>query len=183
MKAWFSSGSAGIRRRLLVPLAGAAAIYACDGPIVTRTPVEVPEVPGYGNELRALDLNPAKPQDSHPQKPPGSYPRSSPDGTLVAVTTEARGHAQTINIWNPNTDQLRPLLSIEEFDPGSGRAFRYAWSRDGKALLIYGHGRLVDGDRSKKVPDERMRLCLVYEVERDVLSRIYPCKSVKWAFE
>lgn len=162
--------------------AAAIVMSACDGPIVTRKPIEVPDVPGYGDELRALELNPSGLPESRPHTAPGSYPRWSADGALVAVTTEARGHAQTINIWNPRTEEVRPLLSIEEFDPGSGRAYRYAWSRDGKALLIYGHGRLADGDRSEKVSDERMRLCVVYEVERDALYRIFPCKSVKWAF-
>jgi hypothetical protein len=150
--------------------------------MVARKPTEVPDVPGYGDELRALDLNPPTSPEPLPQTASGSYPRWSPDGSFAAVTTEARGNAQTINIWDARTRQARPLISVEEFDPASGRAYRYAWSRDGKALLIYGNGRLNDGDQSETVPDERMRLCLVYEVQRDTLYRIFPCKGVKWAF-
>jgi hypothetical protein len=157
-------------------------MYACDGPVVARRPAEVPDMPGYGDELRALELNPPMPPEPRPYTGSGSYPRWSPDGTVAAVTTEARGNAQTVNIWDARTEHLRPLISIAEFDPGSGRAYRYAWSRDGKALLIYGHGRLADGDQSETVPDDRMRLCLVYELQRDTLYRISPCQRVKWAF-
>src|SRR5688572_22105909 len=104
-------------RRLLFPLSVTAFMYACDGPVVARRPAEVPDVPGYGDELRALELNPPMLQEPRPYTGSGSYPRWSPDGMVAAVTTEARGNAQTVNIWDARTEHLRPLISIEEFDP------------------------------------------------------------------
>ena len=170
-----------IRKRTLALATLTAGLCGCDGPVVGRTPIEVPDVPGYGKELRDLELNPPKPTDARPYSGPGSYPRWSPDGTYVATTTQARGYYQTVNVWHAPTQSTRPIVSIGEFDPGSGRAYRYAWSRDGKALLIYGHGRVADGSQGS-VSDERMRLCLIYQVDQDTLHRIFPCQGVKWAF-
>jgi hypothetical protein len=69
----------------------------------------------------------------------------------------------------------RPLVrvvSIEEADPHSGIAHRYVWSKDSKALLIYGWGRLPDDY------DQIVKLCLVYLPEGDALHRLTACSAV-----
>jgi hypothetical protein len=163
-------------------LAAVVAVTACDGPVVTRTPVVVPDIPGYGDELRMQELNLPEPPAPRPYDGPGGYVRWSPETRLAAVTTQARGDVQTINIWDSTTESLQPLISIHEMDPGSGRAYRYSWSRDGRMLLVYGNGYLADGSRKNNPATDTSRLCLIYDVQADTLYRIQPCTNVKWGF-
>jgi hypothetical protein len=146
---------------------------------VQRKPVEVADVPLYGDELRKQELNPPGSAETM-LGGKGYYVRWSPRRDLAAVTTDASGYYRTVNIWDARAQHLSPLISIEDGDPGSGRAYRYAWSSDGKALLVYGHGRLVDGTNNET--DERTRVCLVYLAAEDSLYRIFPCKGTRWAF-
>src|SRR5687767_8195115 len=101
--------------------------YGCGERVVTRIPVEVPDVPVYGDELRALELNPPEPTPADQYQGPGYYVRWSPDGKVAATTTTARGYYRTVNIWEGSEQRRRPLISIEDGDPGSGRAYRYSW--------------------------------------------------------
>jgi hypothetical protein len=167
-------------RVLVASLLIVAGVAACGEGIVTRAPIEVLDVPGYGDELRSMELNPPEPASAREYTGPGYYVRWAPSGRIAAVSTDARGYYRTVSVWDDLQRRRSAVVSVEDGDPGSGRAYRYAWSRDGKALLIYGHGRLADG--SEVVPDERTRLCLVYMVAEDRLSRIFPCRGTKWAF-
>ena len=166
-----------VRRRLLLVVS--LAFVGCGEGIVTRVPVEVADVPEYGDELRSMQLNPPEPPGRQ-YSGPGYYVRWAPNGKVAAITTDSRGYYRTISIWDEERRARSPVISVEDGDPESGRAYRYAWSRDSAALLVYGHGRLADGSRS--VPDERTRICLVYKVAEDSLHRIFPCKGTKWAF-
>jgi hypothetical protein len=99
---------------------------------------------------------------------PGWYPRWSLDQKRLAVTTSGAGYYHTVNFWDEPGRHLRPVVSIKEADPGSGAAHRYAWSRDSKALLIFGRGKL----RSGEFPP---LLCLVYLPHTDELYRLSRC--------
>ena len=153
----------------------AVALASC-GQVVVREPDIVADVPIYGDELRAQELNPPEQASPYKYEGPGHYVRWAPDGAFAAVTTRSRGYFRTVTIWNAQQEQRNPLISIEDIDPGSGRAYRYAWSADGRALLIYGFGKLAgskgDGDR----------VCLVFVPKEDELYRIDPCTGVRWAF-
>jgi hypothetical protein len=60
-------------------------------------------------------------------------------------------------------------LSIKEADPHSGIAHRYAWSRDSRALLIYGSSRLPEDYETIRT------LCIVYLPKRNELYRLRNC--------
>jgi hypothetical protein len=105
----------------------------------------------YGAELRALDTSCESPADPDPGGPtddsiPGWYPRRTADGAYTAVTISRGGFDffHTVAVWDAEPRKLTRVLSIKESDPHSGIAHRYAWSKDSKALLIHGSGRLPE---------------------------------------
>lgn len=163
---------------VLLLLALALLLQGCDEAVVQRAPVEVSDVSIYGDELRGATLNPPEPTHQPEYKGSGHYVRWSHSGALAAVTTYARGYYKTVSVWDEREGEAVPVVSIEDHDPGSGRAFRYAWSGDDKALLIYGYGRVADGGNAEKTT----RICMVYMVEEDQLFRILPCEGARWAF-
>jgi hypothetical protein len=159
--------------------------WGCDYTIlgegaVKRSPQEVTDLPPYGDELRAQELNPPEPKGPSPAySGSGHYQRWSPDQSLLAVTTDARGYYRTVNVWNDRERRLTPVISIEDADHESGRAYRYAWSQDSKALLIYGHGVLPADEQSTA---RSLKLCLVYVIGRDELYSLDPCNKTQWAY-
>ncbi len=156
--------------------------------VVRRHSRVVDDLVPYGDELRRLPPYDDSPSiaDARQYSGPGWYPRRSPNGTRVAVTTSWSGllgavgdlllglvvdrpHIHTVNVWDETTESLVPVVSIKEADPHSGIAHRYAWSKDSKALLIHGGGRLPEDY------DEVLELCVVYLPETDALYRLTNC--------
>jgi hypothetical protein len=149
--------------------------------VVKRSPRQVEDIPPYADELRAQELNPPEPRGAMPKySGAGGYLRWSPDQSLLAVTTDAAGYYRTVNVWSERSRRLTPVVSIKDSDPESGRAYRYAWSQDSAALLVYGSGGLATAEDSS--PRELPKLCLVYQVERDELFLIDPCTRTRWAY-
>ena len=73
----------------------------------------------------------------------------SPDGMFAAVSLRARLYAagrestHTVNVWRSTQEAARTdVVAVGEADPGSGASHDYKWSRDARALLIYGTGVL-----------------------------------------
>jgi hypothetical protein len=168
----------------------AASVMSVHAGLVSRRPQVVDDLPTYGDELRALPPYGDSPSDAARPGPayggPGWYPRSSPDGAYVAATESWGGFVgevvlglvidrpfiHSVGVWNEHSGHFVRVLSIKEADPHSGIAHRYAWSRDSKALLIYGSGRLSDD--YEKV----LRLCVVYLPHTDELYRLATCPGL-----
>jgi hypothetical protein len=148
--------------------------------LVTRAPQRVSDVPRYGDELRGIEeLNLPEPAEPTPVYSGGGYYlRWSPNRSRLALTMNDGDHYRTIHVWDARKRQLKSVVSIRDLDPGSGRDYRYVWSRNSKALLIYGGGELATDQ-----PYGRFRvgkLCMVYVAGRDELSWISPCHGTKW---
>ena len=157
--------------------------------LVARSPQVVADLPPYGNELRAIPRYGDSPSEvglGQRYDGPGWYPRRSPDGAYVAATESWGGFLgeavlgllidrpfiHTIGVWDEQTDRFLRVLSIKEADPHSGIAHRYAWSKDSKALLIYGSGRLPDDY------EQILSLCVVYLPATDALYRLTECPGL-----
>ncbi len=154
--------------------------------VVNRRPEVVEDLPPYGDELRSLtpygDSGAAKEGPSY--KGPGWYQQRSRDGRRAAVTTSwgycgvflgflsDRPYIHTIKVWDARSGQLVPVMSVMEADPASGASHEYTWSKDSKALLIHGSGRLQEDY------DDVIALCLVYLPEKDELFRLKKCRSL-----
>jgi len=98
---------------------------------------------------------------------------------MLAVTTDAGRYFRTVSVWDERAKRLMPVISIEDADPESGRAFRYAWSQDSKALLIFGWGAPLDAEVTKVV--QRRRVCFVFKPENEAFLEISPCERTRWA--
>jgi len=154
--------------------------FCCYG-IVNRAPKKVADLPPYGDEIKRQELNPPAPAAPTPTYTgQGGYLRWAPDKSRAAVTTNVAGYYRTISVWDEHARRLTPVISIEDADPGSGRAYRYTWSEDSKALLIYGHGSLPWGENGAAVWVSK--ICFVYLPHEDQLYFIDPCKGTKWAY-
>src|SRR5262249_6687834 len=98
----------------------------------------VDHLPPNGAEPSAQPLNEEQPY--RPGTPaysgPGWELHWSPDLSLAAVNTDVANSFHTINLFDPRTGAVRPIISIRESDPGSGASHRYAWSADSRALFI-----------------------------------------------
>ena len=97
---------------------------------------------------------------------PGEDLVLSPDRRLAAyVSSETRGLGfggfPTIHVWELETGRRAAVLSLWEIDPGSGRSFSYAWTRDSRALLI--HGLTSGFGRSAAPPRGNFRALLTLE--------------------
>jgi hypothetical protein len=152
--------------------------------LVARTPVLVEDSP-YGNELRALPRYGDTPseREARPYMGPGWYSRRSANGRFVAATESwgdalsnstlglvlDRPYIHTVGVWDEDSGRFKRVVSVMEADPGSGIAHRYAWSKDSKALLLYGGGGLSDNYR------KRLILCVIYLPESDELYRLAKC--------
>ncbi len=160
------------------------AVVWAESSLARREGTEVNDLAPYGDELRALDRygNSPGPGDFVEPNVPGGYQRLSPDGRYIAVTQSFapdgafllglvwdRPHIHTVNVWDRAVAKLTPVISIKEADPASGIAYRYTWSRDSRALLLYGSGRLPDDY------DKVISLCLVYLPRTDQLMRLRKC--------
>lgn len=155
--------------------------------VVRRRAVIVDDLSPYGQELRRLPMYGGGPSPENTATAeysgPGWYPRRSPDGRYVAVTTSwgrppasatiglfiDRPYIHTVEVWGSPAGRLVPVVSIKEADPASGIAHRYAWSKDSKALLIGGAGRLPEDFGTIVL------LCLVYLPSTDQLYRLLNC--------
>ena len=74
---------------------------------------------------------------------PGDGLVLSPDRRAAAYVSSQQGGLtgggfHTIYVWDLETDERKAVMSLWEVDPGSGISFRYAWTRDSRALLIAG---------------------------------------------
>jgi hypothetical protein len=149
--------------------------------IVRRQPRRVHDIRPYGEELRSQELNPPEPQGPvPPYSVPGHYLRWTADHSWAATTADAGGYFRTISVWSGRDKRLTQVISIKDADPESGRAYRYAWSRDSKALLIYGSGSLPTEDGSGTVFLDK--ICLVYLPDDGELYRLESCERTQWAY-
>ena len=182
-----------MRSKLLIAvIVAAGTLYAAHAwaylDVIRRKSRLVPDLPPYGDELRNLPPDGDSPSTiaagARGYSGPGWYARPSPDLSRVAVTTSWGGFLgevilglfmdrpfiHTVGVWDSAAQRLKHVVSIKEADPGSGIAHRYAWSKDSKALLIYGSGRLPE-DFDVLVGD----LCLVYLAPSDAFFRLANC--------
>ena len=155
------------------------AVMALRGPqiLAERHSLVVEDLAPYGAELRAIEPSGEPPANPDPRGPndkaiPGWYGRRSADGSHTAVTLSRGGFDffHTVAVWSAGARKLTRVVSIKESDPHSGIAHRYAWSKDSKALLIYGSGCLPEHDYAGPIG-----LCLVYLPQTDTLYRLKDC--------
>lgn len=153
---------------------------ACCAGVACRTALVVPDLPPYREELSAARSGRRIHDASVPHAVPayggeGDDVEFSPDGMFAAVSLRARLYAagrestHTVNVWDRRKGTRTDVVAIGEADPGSGASHDYKWSRDSRALLIYGTGVLW--------PESDWReLCLIYLPETSQLDRIEPCR-------
>ncbi|HYW32800.1 MAG TPA: hypothetical protein VE869_14975 [Gemmatimonas sp.] len=87
---------------------------------------------------------------------------------VIALTREAARSFHTTYVWSIRDGRLHPVVSLQESDPGSGRSYLLNWSRDGRALLITGNGRLPFRWRWEP-------LALAYIIESGTLQKLPSC--------
>jgi hypothetical protein len=171
-----------------IGLLGASSWVAVHHGLAETAPVSVDDLPPYGDELRSIPRYGDSPSERiEPYQGPGWYARRSGNGRFVAVTESWRAGVvgelllgffierpfiHTVGVWDEQTHQLTRVLSIEEADPHSGIAHRYAWSSDSQALLIYGAGRLPDDYNRIRI------LCIVYLPKRKELYCLRNCPEL-----
>jgi hypothetical protein len=160
-----------VRRRQAV-LAAAGGIgtftltlaYAYAG-VVIRWPRDGVD-PLYVAELvDGQPARPAPPGATWTDPEPGGQYVGSPDGRYLALTRDARRAYHTVFVWDERTRSLRPVVSIQEGDPGSGASHQYRWSADSRALLISGWGAL-------SLHEVENPLSYAYVIEEDALYRV-----------
>ena len=149
--------------------------------VVRRHSKVVDDLPQYGDELRRLPPYTDTGVDDTSYEGPGWYARRSPDRRQVAVTISPkmpslplslvsdRPFLHTVAVWDEPSGHLQPVVSIMEMDPASGIAHRYAWSKDSRALLIHGSGRLPENY------SDVIELCVVYVPAEESLYRLRNC--------
>jgi hypothetical protein len=119
---------------------------------------------------------------------PSAGVAQSPDGIYVASTTNmCRGddgsvwcvlvgheHCFVHDIQVTSTRDQRTIgvLTVRDHEPGSGSYHQLAWSKDSKALLIYGFADLPDAGSSHG------ELCMIYEAGADKLNAV-PCPEIQ----
>ena len=64
------------------------------------------------------------------------------------------------SVWLKSPAGQRRILTVREADPGSGSSFGFAWSRDGRAVFIFGGHSGLDC-RGPVLPE---RLRIIYTV-------------------
>lgn len=94
------------------------------------------------------------------------WEKEAPDGSgMVIVETHARGLFATSQgwhtLWLEGTSQRRKILTLREGDPGSGPSFSFRWSRDSKAIFIWGW---YSGCKCVGIPSAAEDLRLIYTV-------------------
>jgi hypothetical protein len=97
---------------------------------------------------------------------PGDGLVLSPERRVAAyVSSEQRGLSgggfHTIHVWELDTARRDAVLSLWEIDPGSGQSFRYAWTRDSRALVIDGSTSGIG--RSARPPRRGIRAILTLD--------------------
>jgi hypothetical protein len=68
---------------------------------------------------------------------------TSPDGRLKLQTRTLRNYYHEIMISSGLATAPVTVLILQEADPGSGTSHDWRWSRDSKAVFIYGSGELA----------------------------------------
>lgn len=71
--------------------------------------------------------------------------RRSPDGQLSVRSDSAGEFDRRLTVTRQGAAAPIPVITIREADPGSGISYGYAWTRDGRALLIRGTGSIDGG--------------------------------------
>jgi hypothetical protein len=141
---------------------------ACWQGIVVRRVHSAPDVPYRAEFCGPRTARVPAPEREWSDPAPGSGYVPSPDSRYLAFTREATRAYHTLYVWNEPDRLLRPVMSIQEGDPGSGPAHQYRWSRDSKALLISGWGALP-------FHEPEQNLAYVYVFAEDALYRVPAC--------
>jgi hypothetical protein len=146
-------------RLLLTTAAGVAALWAVFHfgwrGIVLRTPKPDPAAEEYAADL------------ARTRGKAGPGLAVSADGRFLAFDTRAARSYHTVNVWDRWTEEVTPVVSVQEMDPGSGSSHAFTWSADSRALLISGAGGLPFRHPGK--------LCLVYVPGHHALHEVRPC--------
>ena len=85
---------------------------------------------------------------------------TSPDGRFTLRQRPLRNHYHEITVSRGSITET--VLILQEGDPGSGTAHDYGWSRDSKAIFIYGWGEPAGHIRSSE-------MAIIYLVDRRAL--------------
>ena len=93
----------------------------------------------------------------------------APDGSgRVAIDKHAQGlwggnqGWHTLWLERGETPQRRKILTLREGDPGSGPSFSFRWSRDSKAIFIWGW---YSGCECTGLPSSGEDLRLIYTID------------------
>ena len=124
--------------------------------IVIRYPKADRAASAYATELRQLSTS------------TGEIFAATEDGRYLAFNISAARAFHTVCVWDSWTEEVTPVVSIQEMDPGSGKSHGFAWSSGPRALLIFGSGRLP----FRKPGD----LCLVYLPTSNALQTLSSCR-------
>ena len=95
---------------------------------------------------------------------PGHALVPSPDGNravLLRSGAMAAGY-YSIHLWSADDREPRAILSLREFDEGSGRSFDLRWTADSAAIQVV--GRTGGFERRKREPSD---FNLIYMVDED----------------
>jgi hypothetical protein len=92
-----------------------------------------------------------------------SGPMPSPDGVFFLIQNHNLKDGFHELILSRTGDQTAEIiLVIQEADPGSGTSHAYQWSRDSKAVFVYGSGRPAGQSLLRNA-------ALVYDVDEKLL--------------
>ncbi len=96
-------------------------------------------------------------------------PENPHQGWFTVLTRDASRAFHSTYLWDQRYGSLMHVVSVQESDPGSGRSDAVHWSRDGRALLITGSGRL---------PLQRSTgpLALAYVIDSGTLHELPACR-------
>ncbi len=145
-------------------LIGLGTVYAYAG-VVVRWPSDSAPPQYVAESLKPGPTHPASAAATWSDPVPGYMYVGSPDGRYLALTRDARRSYHTVSVWDERTRTLKPVVSIQEGDPGSGASHQYRWSADSGALIIGGWGALpLHGVENP--------LSYVYVVKEDKLYRV-----------
>lgn len=122
----------------------------------------------YRRELCAPAGPPQAPSRQYSDPAPGSGYVASPDGRFLALSREAAWAYHTVYVWDEQEHRLHAVMSIQEGDPGSGRAHDYRWSGDSRALFITGWGSLP-------LRASEQHLAYIYVVDEDAVYKVPAC--------
>lgn len=96
---------------------------------------------------------------------PSTLALKSPDGVYRITETAIRDYHHVIKISKNGSRNPQTVLVLQEPSPQSGRAHSFQWSKDSKAVFIYGGGKPVGHPRT-------WELMLVYLVDDKTLHSV-----------